>query len=203
MDLDRWLRHAPAERFPWSAFAAARESIRNGDPMRAAEHLRGIVNVENLETRHHLQAWHILRQLGQGPPAESAKEILGIVVEMGMEKGTDLLAGYADHRARYFNYSGSAIIWEHPNATLDLPIESLLREGLQLVNRLGSPCEKLPPEINAKCTRISFITSGGIYFGEGPTAAFSQDPFSRKLLGQATVLLQLLVNASRGARPAH
>ena len=44
-------------------------------------------------------------------PPEKAQDVLGVVVEVAMEKGLDLVAGYADHHARY-NYSGAAIVWE-------------------------------------------------------------------------------------------
>jgi hypothetical protein len=196
MSLDRWLRDASLDRFPWRAFAMARDFIANSDIENAIEYLNGIVNVENLETRHHLQAWYFLRQLGQRPSQDLAMRVLGVVVEMGMNNGADLLAAYADHKARYINYSGKTIIWERPNGALDRNIDILLLVGTQIASQLGSPTNKIPPKIEAQCTRISFLTPGGFYFGQGPTNAFAKDPFSRSAINAATSLLQLLVDQS-------
>jgi hypothetical protein len=66
----------------------------------------------NLEPRHYLQAYSQLRQLGFDTPSERAKDVLGVVVEVGTDDGLDLVAAYADHHARYFNYRSAAVIWK-------------------------------------------------------------------------------------------
>jgi hypothetical protein len=39
---------------------------------------------------------------GEPPPQESAKQVLGMVVEMALPEGLDLLAVYADGSVRYY-----------------------------------------------------------------------------------------------------
>ena len=43
---------------PWRSFATARSQIEAGDKMAAIETLKSIVLMEDLESRHLLQAWH-------------------------------------------------------------------------------------------------------------------------------------------------
>ena len=92
--------------------------------------------MQNLEPRHYLQAWHFLRQLGVNPPDEKAKIVYGVVVEVGMEKGTDIVAAYADYTARYYNFSGAGVIWEGDHS-LDAEIEALIKAGQAVVKYIG------------------------------------------------------------------
>ena len=99
---------------PWSSFSRARDLLESGREQQAVEQLQEITQMDGVESRQVLQAWHFLRQLGVTPPQNVAKLVYGVVVEVGMEEGLDIVAAYADHSARYINYSGAAIIWEHP-----------------------------------------------------------------------------------------
>jgi hypothetical protein len=90
---------------PWGSFAAARTAISASDAHSAAAALRRIIAMPGLESRHYLQAWHFLRQLGVQPPTDQAKNALGVVLEIALPQGLDLLAAYADGSARYYNYS--------------------------------------------------------------------------------------------------
>jgi hypothetical protein len=75
--------------------------------------------------------------LGVPPVQDIAKNVFGVVVEVGMKNGPDLVAGYADHHARYYNYSGVAVIWERPDGSLDAPIDELLRVGSAVAQIIG------------------------------------------------------------------
>jgi len=44
-----------------------------------------------------------------------------------MSKGTDTLAAYEDGSARYLNFIGAAIIWEHPDTSLRAEIDDVLQ----------------------------------------------------------------------------
>ncbi|HEX8891356.1 MAG TPA: hypothetical protein VF779_19565, partial [Pyrinomonadaceae bacterium] len=107
---------------PWASFIKARDQLDGGDKALAKETLRHILAIPDLESRHYLQAWHFLRELGEQPSAAAAKQLYGVVVEVSMDEGLDIVAAYADHTARYFNYSGAAIIWERPDTSLDADV---------------------------------------------------------------------------------
>src|SRR5205807_133590 len=93
--------------------------LAQSEPSKAVDFWKQILAAPKLESRHYLQAWHFLRQHGSRPREEFAKTVLGVVVEVGMPEGLDLLAAYLDRSARYFNYSGRAVVWDHPDTSLD------------------------------------------------------------------------------------
>ena len=97
------------QREPWTSFVKAREHASAGNTDAATKVLRQILKMQNLESRHYLQAWDFLRQMGQQPEDGEAKWLYGVVVEVGMENGLDILAAYVDGTARYFNYRSQAM----------------------------------------------------------------------------------------------
>src|SRR5262245_45952021 len=70
-----------ADSFPWTAFASARQELAEANSSSAVALWREVLSHPHLESRHHLQAWHFLRQQGHRPPPASAKQVLGVVVE--------------------------------------------------------------------------------------------------------------------------
>jgi hypothetical protein len=59
----------------WSHFAAAQQALREGDKIGAIQAIRRVEEIEGLEARLHLQAWHCLRTLGELPPESIAREV--------------------------------------------------------------------------------------------------------------------------------
>lgn len=178
---------------PWSAFVLARSHLADGRRSDAVAGWRQILQHPGLEPRHYLQAWHFLRQNDEQPPADVAKQVLGVVIEVAMPKGLDLLAAYPDHSARYYNYSGAAVVWEHPNASLDEQIDQLLAAAREVVSKIG-PWEEArpaPPQIGQ--ARMSFLTPSGLHFGQGPIDALSRDPLGGRVIQVATVLMKGLI----------
>lgn len=194
MPLDQWPHDGTSsEVFPWSAFALARTHLASGRQSAAFACWREILEHHGLEPRQYLQAWHFLRQNGQQPSPDIAKQVLGVVVEVGMPKGLDIVAAYPDHSARYYNYSGAGVVWEHPDSSLDPAIDQLLEASKQVVTRIG-PWEQArpapPPHDQA---RLSFLTPSGLHFGQGPMAVLSRDPLGARVLQLATVLMRALI----------
>jgi hypothetical protein len=109
--LSQWAqpRSATARQLePWVSFERAKQLLDSGDKHGATKVFHEILDKPDLESRHYLQAWHFLRGLGSSPPGDAAKEVLGVVVEVGMDRGIDLGAAYPDHHARYYNFSGAS-----------------------------------------------------------------------------------------------
>lgn len=181
---------------PWSLFIEAADALRNGDPKKAILVWKQIVSLHGLEPRHYVQAWTFLRQHGEQPPPEAAKIVYGMVVEVSMGNGLDLLAAYADYSARYYNYSGAGIVWEHPDARLDPQIDRLLEAGRQVVAIIGPWTDPRPgpPPINQ--ARISMLTPSGLYFGQGSMQGLSSDPMGKRLVDSATDLMLHMTHLS-------
>jgi hypothetical protein len=182
---------------PWAAFQRARDLRDAGDVEGAKRELRPVVKTPDLETRIFLQAWHSLRELGEKPPQNGATEVLGVVVEVGMPKGLDIVAAYRDHRARYFNYSGAGVLWERRDDSLDGLIEELLQAGSVVAKAIPPWTQARPPEPKKGNVRINLLTPSGIHLGQGPTEALNQDAMGGPILSAAYGLMKRLVELKR------
>jgi hypothetical protein len=194
MPLDQWPRDSSgSDTFPWSEFVLARSHLTAGHPDAAISCWYKILEHPNLEPRHYLQAWHFLKKHGQQPSPDTAKLILGVVIEVTMPEGLDLLAAYSDHSARYYNYSGAGVVWEHPDKSLNSTIDQLLSASSQVVKQIGPWKQKRPAPPPQGHVRLSFLTPSGLHFGEGPFDTLSKDPLGGQVLNMATSLMKALI----------
>jgi hypothetical protein len=203
LPVDQWTGNgSESQAFPWSAFVLARARMKSGDRENAVKNWYEVVSHPGMEPRHYLQAWHFLRQNGHEPPPEIARQLLGIVVEVGMPNGLDLLAAYPDHSARYHNLSGKGVVWEHPNDSLNSTIDELLATAARIVAQIG-PWDKPRPEVPAaNHVRLCFLTPSGLHFGQAHMDVMSKDPRGGQMLYLAGGLMQALVAKSMGAAAA-
>jgi hypothetical protein len=178
---------------PWVCFAAASQRLAAGDSPGAIAALKKILPMRGLEVRLYLQAWHSLRALGQFPLVDEAREIQGVVVEVALDRGLDIIAAYVDGSARYFNYSGAAIVWDIHDAEIDRLVTELLTVGQSLVEvsePWDGPRPSAPP---IGMVRINALTFEGLYFGQGSFQTVSQDGLGGLALRGAFDLMQALV----------
>jgi len=201
MPLDKWPADPSPQEFPWSAFVAARHYLATSDTTSAIQQWSQILGTADLESRHYVQAWNFLRQHAQQPPPEIAKNVFGVIVEVTMPKGLDLLAAYADHSARYYSFSGGGVAWEHPDTSLDSLIDSLLTASGEVAKQIGPWDEERPPAPPAGQMRISFLTPSGLHFGQAPVQALASDPLGGRVVQLATALMQELI-AKTNAQPS-
>ena len=200
MRLDQWPAGGEAsDELPWGAFVWARLHLGAGNQSDAIACWRHILEEPGLKPRHYLQAWHFLRQHGLQPAPDVAKQVLGVVVEVAMPEGLDLLAAYPDHAARYYNYSGAGVVWEHPDASLDSAIDQLLAASSQIVAQIGPWEEPRPAAPPTGSVRMSFLTPSGLHFGQGPMAALSRDPLGGRVIHLATSLMTALTAKTSAA----
>jgi hypothetical protein len=185
---------------PWASFKRVKDSLEKGDSNQAIEALRRILAIPQMESRVCVQVWHLLRELGVEPPTELAKQTLGVVVEVGMPKGVDLVAGYADHCARYWNFSGAGVVWEHPNDMLDKLIDDLLTKGSSVVQRIGPWKEPRPAAPANGIVRLNFLTPNGLHFGQGPMNALAKDPMGGPVLSSVFQLMKALMEIGQKAK---
>jgi hypothetical protein len=198
MPLSRWTPLATQTASePWASFERTRHFIETGEAQSATATLQGILDVPGLESRHYLQAYHFLAELGVAPIQELSKNVLGVVVEVGMKGGLDLVAAYADHHARYYNYSGAGVVWERPNGTLDTTIDELLRAGGAVAQVIGPWKEKRPPAPTNGRARLNLLTPSGLHFGEGPLDTLAKDKLGGPVIASAFRLMQELIKFSK------
>jgi hypothetical protein len=192
MPIEEWPA-SPTNEEPWGSFLRAKEAIEKGSTKEGIDVLKEITSRKGLESRHYLQAWHFLRQLGVQPPQNIQKDVLGVVVEVGMTNGVDFVAAYSDLSARYYNYSGRGVVWEHPDSSLDASVRNLLAAGREIVEYIGPWEKERPPQPKEDEVRINILTPLGLWFGQGPFDLMSNDPIGGKALTSATQLMQDLI----------
>jgi hypothetical protein len=193
LPLNRWPDGDGPDSVPWSDFVSARTQLAAGRAENAMRSWREILAKPGLESRHYLQAWHFLRQNGQHAPKDIAKELLGVIVEVSLPRGLDIVVAYADHSARYYNFSGAGVVWEHADDSLDSFIDDLLTASRTVVARIGPWKEDRPPAPPTGCVRLSFLTPSGLHFGQGPMDGFSQDALAGPVIQSAIQLMQALM----------
>jgi len=199
LPLERLVRSRPEVQLaePWESFRSTKTLIDSGDHEAAKQILHKILETPKLESRVCLQAWHILRELGEEPPEGERKDVLGVVVEVGMRQGLDLLAGYSDYGARYFDFSGAGILWDHPDDSLNDSINDLLAKGTDVVQAIGPWKHIRPPGPNRGQARINLLTRSGLHLGQGPKEALTQDPMGGAILSSAFRLMGRLIDLKK------
>ncbi len=135
-------------------------------------------------------AYSRLRQLGQ---SVTPKQLLGVIVEMPLGGGLDVLAAYSDGSVRYINQTGEMAIFEGVTPLQPL-VQALFAASEPLVARIGpsDQARRPPPKLNA--VRLTFLVSDGLYFGEGPVSHMQRDAMAGPVIQRATQLLQAVVS---------
>lgn len=178
---------------PWASFVAARSAVETGNTQQALSLWQRIAAMPGLESRHYLQAWHFLRENGVMPPADQHKRLLGVVLEVPMEGGLDLLAAYPEGTARYYNYTGAGVVWERPDASLDAPIRALLNVGQRILNAIGPWTDARPAPPPLGQVRLNFLSPAGLHFGQGSFQVFGGDAMARPVIDAGVALMQALI----------
>ncbi len=136
------------------------------------------------------------RQIASGHKP-TKKELLAVIVEVGLDNGLDVLASFNDGTARYINQTGKILVWE---TTDDKKVNEITRQlfenSINIVNKIGAWDEPRRPQPTKGNVRITFLVSDGLYFGEGPIAVLFNDPIASTALTKATELMKYLTEKS-------
>lgn len=125
------------------------------------------------------------------------KELLAVIVELGLEKGLDVLASFHDGTARYINQTGKILVWETTeDAKANELTNDLFEKSRQILQRIGRGNNQRLPYPSKGNARITFLASDGLSFGEGPIEALFNDPLANPALISATQLMQYLTEKS-------
>ncbi len=197
LPISEWPRDADLQAEPWTSFVQARKYLDKGNKSSAIPVLQKITDAPGFEPRHYLQAWHFLRQLGVNPPADNAKLVYGVIVEVGMQKGADIVAAYADYTARYLHHSGAGVVWERPDSSLDAEIDALLKAGQAVANVIGPYDQPRPPAPQVDQLRLNMLTPSGLHFGYGTFESLGKDPMGKAIIDPATQLMLSLTKLGK------
>jgi hypothetical protein len=145
---------------PFQRITEASKLADEGKTNEAITKLQSVLQMQPLETRIELWTWTGLRELGKKPEQKTATEVLGVIIEIPMQDGYDTLSAYADGSARYLNYSGRAIFWDKPDAT----IKNLCRGFIESTIPASSSAK--PRNSNAlpkSVAQVTLLTRSGNY----------------------------------------
>lgn len=161
--------------------------------------LQKVIDDTSTEPRIKVLAYN--RQLASGHKP-GKKELLAVIVEIGLDDGLDVLASFQNGTARYINQTGKILVWETTTDTrVNQLTKDLFSKSMQIVNQIGpwdKPRKQHPIKGN---TRITFLVSDGLYFGEAPTDTLFNDKTANPALTVATMLLQYLTDKSLEKSP--
>jgi len=143
------------------------------------------------EGRVRVLAYRRLGAMGKALP----KELLGVVLEVPLEGGLDVLAAFSDGGVRYLNQSGKILVSESEGHAVGRLARELVAVARPVVDQIGPWKEQRLPPPKPGNVRITFLVSDGLYFGEGPYAVFRTDEMAGPILAKATQLLQQVVDA--------
>jgi hypothetical protein len=164
--------------YPWDTLLADTPDV---------EKLKAISIDKSLEARHRILAFNLLRM--KGFPT-TQKELLGVIVEVSLEGGLDVLAAFSEGCARYINHSEKLLVWEKQTEQSTQLIEKLFNDSLSVVNQIG-PWDKERRKFPTKgMVRLTFLVSDGLYFGEG--AFLQDDAMAGPVISSATQLMTYL-----------
>jgi hypothetical protein len=124
------------------------------------------------------------------------KELLGVILEAGVDTGLETLAAYTDAGAIYIDSSAKILRWQAGQTRIQNELASYFAASVKLAEQL-KPSDHLrfPPPF-AGMARITVLLSDGLYFGQGPSNNLTKDSLSGPLIRQANQWLSKLMTVS-------
>jgi hypothetical protein len=168
--------------YPWDVLFSSNSTI---------EDLKKIATDSEQEGRVRMLAFNRLREMNEQVPK---KELLGVIIEVGMKGGLDTLAVFNDGGVRYINYTGKMAVFEGgAPSNIESKSKEVLSASQRIVNAIG-PWDKnrLPPP-KTGMIRMTFLVSDGLYFGEGNLSVMQTEQLAAPLVQSSGELLQLIV----------
>jgi hypothetical protein len=152
--------------------------------------LESIANDRDMESRVRALAFNRLRAMNVEVPA---RQLLGVILEVPQDRGLDTLAVFADGRMRYINQAEKIAIFEDAPPAIAQKAQMVLRASQAVVDQIGPASEPRRAPPTADVTRMTFLVSDGLYFGEAASDDMYADKLGGPVIGNAAELLNLLV----------
>ena len=156
--------------------------------------LQNIIDDADTDPRLKILAYN--KQLSKGHKP-TKKELLAVIVEVGLDRGLDVLASFKNGTARYINQTGKVLIWETTtDANVNQLTGDLFAKAMDVVKQIGPWDKPRKPHPSKGNMRLSFLVSDGLYFGEGSMDVLFNDKLASPTLTIATSLMQYLTKKS-------
>lgn len=153
--------------------------------------LTAIATDQSLETRQQLLAYHLLR--AKGFPINT-KKLLGVIIEVALSDGLDVLAAFSDGTCRYMNQSEKLLAWDTQTPESNQLVDQLFSDSIAIVNRIGPWNQERTPFPGQGMIKLTFLVSDGLYFGQGPLGALQNDAMAGPVINSAIGLMSYLID---------
>ena len=155
------------------------------------DELESIANDNSIESRLRFLALYTALDFGL---TISKKIYFGTIMEVPVKGGYDVLAYYSDKTARYYNFSGTSIIYEGGKTVIDNCIEKANSAAIQVCNVLEPWEKERLPRPRGDVFRISFLVSDGLYFGNSSIKEIGNDQTVSTIFRNGVEVMKALVN---------
>jgi hypothetical protein len=139
----------------------ARNALESGHADEATRLWLSIARSPDLESRQVLQAWTFLRRQGITPGEDEAEVVHGVVCEVAVGDGHDILAVYRDGSSRYLNYSGKVVVVEGGSPSALAAAVVVIATAEPLGHEIGLWEQELLPDLPKGDARLLLLTPGG------------------------------------------
>ena len=168
--------------YPWNILLADNPDL---------DKLQAITVDETVETRPRILAYNLL--LAKGFPVH-AKELLGVIIEVAVGDGLDVVAAFSDGTCRYLNHSEKVLVWDTQTDKSNQLVSQLFSDSMNVVNRIGPWDQGRTSYPTEGMIKLSFLVSDGLYFGQGPFGALQNDPMAGPVINSAVQLMTYLID---------
>lgn len=156
--------------------------------------LQRIIDEPDIDPRIKVLAYN--KQLANGYKPNK-KEILAVIVEVGLDGGLDVLASFNNGTSRYINQTGKVLVCDTTiDTNANAMTSDLFSKSQQIVNQIGTGNNARRPHPLRGNARITFLVSDGLSFGEAPIKLLFSDQLASPALAAATRLMQYLTEKS-------
>jgi hypothetical protein len=151
--------------------------------------LQFLAAVGSQEGRVRCLAYSRLRQLG---PTVPPRQLLGVIIEVPLSGGLDVLAAYSEGGVRHLKQSGKLAFFEGVDSLLPL-VRNFFVASSAVVEQIGATDQPRRQPPSGYNVFVSFLVSDGLYFGEGPMYAMQRDPLAGAVIQSGVELLRASV----------
>lgn len=155
--------------------------------------LRAITDDRTLPSRERLVAYRRLRDLQE---AVVPRELLGVVIEVKLANGLDVLVAYSDMTVHYIHHGEKAQTFDPAPAAWRSKTRKLLDVSQTAVESIGPWMQARVPPPTEGMIRMSFLVSDGLYFGQGLLSIMDKDELAGPIISAGTELLKSVTQGS-------
>lgn len=166
--------------YPWSVLLA--ENAKT-------DSLNAVAHDNALEARQRKLAYNLLAAKGV---SINEKELLGVIMEVAMPDGLDVLAVFKDGSARFISHAEKMLVWETRTAESDALVQQVFADSQKALAQIGKWDKERLPYPTKGMVRITFLASDGYYFGQGPFDVLQADAIGGPVINSATELMVFL-----------